>query len=894
MSKLKAAKGIRKLIIGLRRVAKGKNARVARTASKTADKVGKSAGMLARMRNALIVGSLLKGSGGSDDAAAGSNNVDVGQQGGNAGIGSIKLDDPEINLAGLPASLEALTPIAERTDLTLIEDAPLDIKIPPQEIVENYFDDNYTPVKIESAIKQGTEINAISNSIGALAAQTAAMNTLSDSVDDAVDENRRTKRQNERRRDEEAIEKKEEALGPMQALAKGSAGLSNFLEDLLTKLAFPAIALGFAQLAKDFEPDDPDATLGEVVEDNLGWLDNIEEKYTQIAIGLGALGGNIKRGMAQIAVNMIDKFSDWKLARIEKAMAIGPQQPSRIARMAESIAQVRAWAPKPNTKAMRAYELMKGFTELIGKIIKPFTGAIANVTSVIGKMGAVAASLFKGFLAKPVRWMAAFYALVAIKDAALSWALQMITEEEFHKRTKANLREFMQIIGGTWIICTIFSILGTGVGTLVIPFFGTLTGSLLGVAIGVLFGESLWKIIGADEIVAAMYDAITSDKEGIEAWKEAFAGIGGRIMSAAKAEFERIGQVFKDTMINAGEVLGLVDRVATTEELAEEYGEDATLTDIAIESMDRANKDENAIFHVADSITSQEHLEQVNKEMVEKTGMTLREYAHENLRTQDERDQFDAYLDRALAGNGGSGIDIRNEMKEEFVVVVDGEEKVYTNFQNARSAAGRNGKITRRKVYDPSLASERPSGVTESYETGGINSVSDITETEIYPETYENVAKLQTAFSDSDPVEKFEGIMSTAIEVAEDGNYEQVKKVYEESTGRALKRDLENIVGEENAEVIDTIMKGDTNQVAEVVSEAAMTEMLERYMPNVSSEIKEKATQIIPIVMNQMRGPQNNRSVVTGASGFGSLPDSASPNFDTSDSFMSEANFYQT
>jgi len=65
-------------------------------------------------------------------------------------------------------------------------------------------------------------------------------------------------------------------------------------------------------------------------------------------------------------------------------------------------------------------------------------------------------------------------------------------------------------------------------------------------------------------------------------------------------------------------------------------------------------------------------------------------------------------------------------------------------------------------------------------------------------------------------------------------------------------------------------------------------------MPDVSSEIKEKATQIIPIVMNQMRGPQNNRSVPTGASGFGSLPDGASPNFDTSDSFMSEANFYQT
>ena len=51
-----------------------------------ADKVGKSAGMLARMRDALIVGSLLKGSGGSDDAAVGSNNVDVGQQGGNSGL----------------------------------------------------------------------------------------------------------------------------------------------------------------------------------------------------------------------------------------------------------------------------------------------------------------------------------------------------------------------------------------------------------------------------------------------------------------------------------------------------------------------------------------------------------------------------------------------------------------------------------------------------------------------------------------------------------------------------------------------------------------------------------------------------------------------------------------
>lgn len=885
------AKALRKTIMALRRMSKGKSSmpKASKAAAKAAKEMGKKAGLLRRMLPSIAgsyLGNKLAGGGGDDASAVNSQGPASKKAAGGAAAAAASLGDPTIQIPRVEG--EELVPVAEETDLTLLDPVTAEVSIEPAPIVENYFDDKTDPIVSTAIIHEGTEINAISKSIGALAAATAAANALDASVKAATDENKRTRRANERRRDEADIEKK--ALGPGAVLGAGLTLGAAALGGFLSRFVMPAIALGFAQMANAFaeENKDNETPIGEIVEDNFGWLDDIEEKYTQVAIGLRSLGGNIKAGMASIVVNMVDKFGDWKAARIEKAMAMGPQQPGRIARLAEAIAQAKAWAPKPNTKAMTAFRAIQGFSNFIKSIISPITGAISKGLGVLAKLPGPIVAMFKGFMAKPVRWMAAFYALVAIKDAALAWALQMITEEEFHKRTKANLREFLQIIGGTWIICTIFALLGGGVGTLVVPFLGTLAGSALGVAIGVLFGESLWQIIGADQIVAALYDAIAGGKT----FADAFKGIGGKIKKAAADEFTRIGEAFKDFFLDTGDMLGLVDRVATTEELAEEYGEDAELADIAVQAMDKGffeNEDENALYSVADSIRDQAHLEQVNAQMIEKTDMTLRQWAKSKL-SPEEYEEFEGILMRSLSGRGGTGIDITDEMKTEYPVVKrDGtvvamfDDRVSADqyiMKNQGSGVDTLYLGRPKRTYDPTLAAnneESAEGVqTETPELQYLEAQATDASIKLNEAIYSNSAK---------------DIVNTAVHIRDVG-YEAVNKDYEEMFGKTIEDHLTKAVGEEKAQAITRIMEADTKEEAiEIAAKEAVSYATENALPMLDTDLTEKMGDVafIPFMMQGPRGPTEKG--MTAGSEAPSLPSgSATPSYSTFDHFVNWGN----
>jgi len=102
--------------------------------------------------------------------------------------------------------------VAERVDLTVTRPIKTHSLIKTAPIVEGYFDDDRTSVPTEFVIPEGTEIEAISNSVGALSSQIKALQALTDSIDAVADQNEKTKRDNERRRDEEDVEKKEDTV----------------------------------------------------------------------------------------------------------------------------------------------------------------------------------------------------------------------------------------------------------------------------------------------------------------------------------------------------------------------------------------------------------------------------------------------------------------------------------------------------------------------------------------------------------------------------------------------------------------------------------------------------------------------------------------------------------
>lgn len=884
MSRLKAAQGIGKIIKILRNAKAGKNPAAAKAAGKAAKSIGKSGGLLGRALKynmiANIAESIFGGRGGRDGEGVGGKKESKSRKGkgSKSETDSSSSDDPTIDLEGIEQAVAALPVTAERTDLTAIEETPLDITIDPSPIVEGYFDNEATPVKIEKAVlPRGAEITAISNSIGAMAAQIAAMNTLADSVDNAVEENKQTKRSNERRRDEEDIEKKESPIGDyLEGMATGLAG---GLGNIISKLILPALALGFADLADAFnEETDDDETNAEIIEENFGWLDDIEAKYTAAAVSFSVLGGTIKKSMAGLGL---------KIAKSARSLAVGLAMQGEIIRSSELMERAQKigtnfkqlTVASKNPRAAMVFAKLNAFIGLLNRLMKAFTTPIAAVMKSLATFPAFIGKMFMGFLSRPVKWMAIFYALVAMKDAALSFMFNMISEEEFHNRMKKNINEFLGIIGGAWIISTLFAVLGGSMGTVIIPFFGTVGGAILGIILGMFFGEDLWKIIGLDDMTNAFYDLFLYKDDESLYWG-AFDGMLTKILETGKKQLYEAYERVKDSLIGLVDfVVG--DNIASQSSVEEKYKTD-NLADIAIGAADNGllgGTDEDSLLYVADSIRNQAHLDEVNAEMMEKHGMTLQELAASEMQGK-ELEQFNQVLARSLAGGGGTGVlpsdDPMPDEKPEGVAqdtyvydVADYEGNVIGTFDSMEEANDYAMKNQGMVVSTGRKTNSEPSAAIVSLDSEAMDSVGNIIEALEYEEN---------------PVVKLESLYTAAVNVAEDGNYESVKNMYSEATNRHLVDDLSDVMGEENAIVLDKIMSSSADELPQIIADEGVDRLFEEYMPDVSSEIKEKAKQIIPIVLAGGGRPQ----VIEARSGVSqpSRIDSAQPTFGTTDSFL--------
>lgn len=851
-----------RLLAKLRRATRAdkvrKTTQAAKASADTAKTVGRGSGLLGKLATGAIAG----GAGAAAGAAAAGGGTGQGDgsaaaidQANQKGREDTPQDDPTIIVPEI--DVDSLPTTAERTDLTVIEETPIDVEIDPVPIVENYFDDNYTPIKVKTAaIPAGAEISAISNSIGAMAAQIAALEGLTDAVETATEENQKTKRANERRRDEADVEKKDVFdQGVEDVLGAAGTGIGAYL----SKFLVPGLLLGMSGMANAMAEnvEGEDTTIEEMI-DNLSWLDGIEETYVQMSVALSTLGISVSKGFSALKSVMAAKGSEFvtKMAATKGVQKVGATA-SGMAQAFAKTNQILSANPVAG-KFLGALNTIKSWFTAFAKGI---SGPIKAVGSALSKLPQFILKFFKGVLAKPVKYLIIFTAIDSMIDAAMAYMFNTITVDEFHTRCKKNINDILALIGGTWIVTIIFSALGTAIGSY-FPIFGNLVGGGLGLVLGVLYGEDVYRILGGDDIVDALYDwMVLGDTTRLK-------NLGTSIIESGKKDLQNMIDRYAEHFKAMGEYFTGTDRIATQEEIEEDY-KDMSLVEIAIEATEGFGTDENALLYVADNINSEAELDSINGALLDSKGITLPELARQELNHR-EFGQFMGVLKQSVSGQDADGVETPTPTYEYAVTDYAGNEigSFETPEEAAQFAAANQGIMQN--------ATEVISTAEEIFDDG----LADIDE-----ETFHKVRKLEGLLTgDTEYSDAAKELYGTAVAIANDGDYESVKQAYQTVTGRSLVNDMNEVLDEEGVS-LDRIMSASSpEEMVEIAAEEGLSSVIENALPDVSSEIKDKLNQVVSVV-NTMSGGSRERGSIAGNQSKSQV-DSATPSFHTTDHFV--------
>lgn len=876
--------------------------KAAKVSGDVASKTGRGGGVLRKLAVSGAAGGAagaLSGGGGDDAAQAGGGGSPAALAAAAAKKAAANQDDPQIAIPEI--SVEKLKPVAERVDLTATNDVPVKVSVDPKTLVENYFDDKFEAIKAkESLIPAGTEIQGISNSIGAMAAQIAAIKALEETIQGARDDNARTKRANERRRDEADVESADpiaDGVGNMLGAAGTMVGA------YLSKFMVPAMLFGFAGMASAAQAavGDDEETLGDIAEE-FSWLDGIEEKYVQLTVALSTLGTSISQGFNAIKGNLMKKGADFvtKMANTNAAQKITSAGRGIVNAFAQT-GKVLGANPVAGP-FLQSLITIKGW---FSKFAAGVAGPIKAVTQAMSTLPKFILKFFKGLLAKPAKYLIIFTAIDAMIDAALAFMFNSITAEEFHTRCKKNINDVLGLIAGTWITTIIFTAIGTAIGT-VVPFFGNIAGAVLGVVMGVLFGEDLYKIIGLDDVVNALYDWIVlGDTTGLK-------NLGVNILESGIAHLKSVMAKYGEYIKSAVEAVSGEDKIASVESIEENYGKDASLTDIAAKQLDMTGTDEDALLYIADNIDSQAQLEQVNAELMDSRGMTLTQLARSEL-NDSEFEQFMTTLNASIE----AGTPKPPEVKYDYPVT-DFDGNIIGNFSTPEEAAEfamqNNGIILNPREVPQEAPPSPPSAPPPPADAFALEEI-EVTATKKDLPVFE----IQDDEAKAIPVES----ATATVEAKKGDGVEVVSKEPvkapppRESTPKPKPKMSPELV-ERNRQIQMKRIEREIKRTEDVLSNNAMkykhsmakldlVDLKRRLaklkdqgqkiediaaaanvtLPDVSSTIKDKTNQVIAVT-NQISGsgPREKGSVAGNQSK--SQVESASPSFLTSDSFIGD------
>ena len=544
----------------------------------------------------------------------------VGSSGGATGSGSSVaiIENPIIDVPALVAPLELegeLLPtagIAKPIDLVTETQLPAYGLIDPKRVVENYFDDDYRPIPIESAVPIGASFvanskafNLLENKVDFLALTMHSLmrrlSSVEDSIDAAILQNQNTLQGNERRRDEEDVERKSQPDVIENILS--AAGLMT--GGYLSKFAMPAIALAGASMAAAAEEafGDDEETIGEKLE----FLDDMEENYVKLAAAYAGAksGGLVKSGSAGASAV---KQAAQGAAAAKIAQAKGMVKASPVMTKTKETVTAVANSAKEIAKKVKANPVVAKIVSGLKRMMRYLKATTTGINTIFIKAKDLLAPFvkltgkaLKGLLAKPIKWFVIFEGIMLTIQAGEAYMLNPSPEAEadFHKNVKERLNRIIDLIGGTYIGALIGTTGGAALGTLTLPLIGTFGGGLIGAIAGLIVGEALFTILPIDTIVNAFYDHFLLDKIN------AFDNLAVKMLNHVKKELSKYADPAKDAVdfVTGG---GL--SLATAEDIDKDYakygGSSLPSQNLIFLAKMGAGTDENAVSFALSKVES--------------------------------------------------------------------------------------------------------------------------------------------------------------------------------------------------------------------------------------------------------------------------------------------------
>lgn len=571
------------------------------------------------------------------------------------------IEDPIINLPSLvqPLELEGeLVPVEEVKSIDFVTDheIPVVASVEPKPIVENYFDDDYRPVPIEAAIPIGSDLSVSSKAFNILESKVdflaisvrslmSRLGNVEDSIEDAILQNQETLRENERRRDEEDIENRSsgdsiiDTFTNAAALTGGSA-IAQFVPSLM---AFTAAA-AFDDVA---ETASTSATLGET----LSPLETAIESLPKISAAIQGTRldpiavAMVKDQLDTTKANIIRSVSDSTTGK--KVMDVGAKTKENISKIKNNAAELgqKLKASPRIVMTVKGLKTMQGWMRNTASIIKVPLETARAILAPVFKAAGIA---LKGLFTKPIKWLLIFESIGLTIKAGEAFILNPSPEgeEKFHGDVKKTINDVIDMIGGTYIGAMAGSLAAGAAGTIVLPGIGTVAAGLVGAILGAIVGESLFKLIPIDVFVDAFYNYFILDRDN------AFANIFKQMVTHVKNEL----QVLEQAAANVTDILtGGGIEMATIEEIADEYGDEAALDpqSLIVQAMSGIGTDENAIAFALRDINTPEQFREFAERYEEKTGDNFLEDLRGEL-SNNELDKLEEQLKKQYEAHRGS------------------------------------------------------------------------------------------------------------------------------------------------------------------------------------------------------------------------------------------------
>ena len=776
------------------------------------------------------------------------------------------IEDSTINIPDITASLNGIITqdllpvnrVEKQIDFTTTKDTPIKgITVDPVSIVENYFEDNYSPVTINNAvIPADTKFEGMSKSLGVLQSSLdnvgrrlrrveVAVRSLEDTIEEAIAVNESTNRANERRRDERNTERARGQSGGVSNQLGQMAGVAGAVTGgFLGKYLLPGLLLAGAA-ASDVVADETandEETLGE----KLAFLDDIEQKYVSLAAAFkGAqLSGITAKAAAQgtnIATKVTSAVTKAKdAAKATKAGQLAVKAQQKISQTGQAIASTynKVIANPKAQKILKALTKAKGILTSFGN---GFNAIFDPIKKAVGFLPKFILKAFKGLLAKPIRWYVAFEAIFLLIPAAEAYMLGTISEDDFHTQAKEAINRCVGLIGGSWIVSLILG-LALGTAGTVVPIIGNIGGAALGILIGMFFGENIYRMIGGEVIVNAIYDYFVYDK--ITSLNQ----LGTQIKNAFLKEWDDLLQSPREVVTDMFEAVFGMPEIEN-----EQVAKDREYTGLNLGKVDSVK-------------SAGENLTELGQKSVtrikEANNIGELEQVFDLIELHDKEGAFNNYDKSLILAMGRS-------KKQDLIAALDDKVSAQTSEQQTYTA----GEIAQlyeqgnQVVAIPALDSDG-NVIPGKYVIDNTNITNSVASN-----TTNNTSQVNSA--------------TTVINKIENVNVESPKKLV------AL-----NNVNEEHimamSEIRELTDQGynvsyvqATDNDGDTIPGEYLVTNIERPLPNLTtpSSIQKKSTQVIPLVV-----PINKRSSVQRDAAAGttvaSSADSATPSYQTSDSFI--------